>query len=92
MLKILEIHFGKLQRRMEDKGIKMELSDTAKKHISKEGFSPEFGARPLIREIKSQLSQPLSTMIIKGEVNTGDSLFVDFQDGEMKWNVTKEKE
>ena len=92
MIKIFEIHFRKLKRRMEEKGIKMEVSDTAKQHISKEGYSPEFGARPLLREIKAQLSQPLSTMIIKGEVNTADSLFVDFQDGEMKWNVTKEKE
>ncbi|MCB0583579.1 MAG: ATP-dependent Clp protease ATP-binding subunit, partial [Phaeodactylibacter sp.] len=88
MLRIFEIHFRKLRKRLENLGIKVELSENAKKHIAHLGYSEEFGARPLIRAIKQQLSHPLSTMIIKGELQAGDSLFVDLaEEGNLDWQV-----
>lgn len=88
MLRIFEIHFRKLRKRLENLGIKVELSEDAKKHIAHLGYSEEFGARPLIRAIKQQLSHPLSTMIIKGELQAGDSLFVDLaEEGNLDWQV-----
>lgn len=90
MLKIFEIHFRKLKKRAEEVGIHIQMSETAKAHVAKAGFSPEFGARPLIREIKLQLSQPLSERIIKGEVKAGDTLQVDVNDeGHLQWSVEK---
>ena len=92
MVRIFEIHFRKLNRRVENLGIKMEITDAAKEHIAKAGFSPEFGARPLIREIKQQLSQPLSTLLIKGELAAGDRLLVGVdKNHQLTWDITKKE-
>lgn len=90
MLRIFEIHFAKLRKRLENLGIKMEVSEAVKKYIAQLGYSEEFGARPLIRAIKQHLSHPLSTMIIKGELQAGDRLSVDLAEGgNLDWKVVE---
>ena len=49
-------------------GIQLDIQEDARKKVAMDGFNPTFGARPLIGEIRNQLSRPISKMIIQGEV------------------------
>lgn len=91
VLKIFDIHFRKLQQRARSLGLTLEISDQARTFVANAGFSPEFGARPLIREIKQRLGQPLSTLIIKGEAAPGDHVLVDWDATveELRWLVNQ---
>ena len=76
MMAIFNIHLRKLAKLVETKGIKLTVSEGAKKQIAEQGFSPEFGARPLIGTIRSELTRPISKMIIKEELVAGNELTV----------------
>src|SRR5580698_6792360 len=61
--KIVEIQLRRLQARLEERHIKLELSDAAKTHLARVSFDPHFGARPLKRAIQKELETGLSRQI-----------------------------
>lgn len=86
---IFNIHLRKLRKRLEAQGIRLEVSDEAQKYVATSGFSPEFGARPLIGEIRRQLSRPISKMIIRNELQAGNLLQVNLGgNSELNWQVS----
>ncbi len=71
-----------VQKRLEERQITFELTPAARQWLSKEGFDPTFGARPLRRAIQRHLENPLSKAILSGEFKSGDHVLVDTgQDG-----------
>ena len=74
---IVRVQLGDLVRRLEDKKIKLEVSDAAVSALAHKGFDPLYGARPLKRTIQSDLMNPISKKIIAGEIKAGDSVVVD---------------
>ncbi|MEO0583554.1 MAG: ATP-dependent Clp protease ATP-binding subunit, partial [Bacteroidota bacterium] len=88
ILRIFDIHLRKLIKLLKAQGIQLTLTDEAKKHIAMAGFNPTFGARPLIGEIRMQLTRPISKMIIKGEAKAGDTLEVGLNgEEELTWET-----
>jgi len=75
--KIVDIQLVRLQNRLKDKNIALEVSDTAKEFLGKSGFNPIYGARPLKRVIQKQLQDSIAMMMLKGEVKEADSVKVD---------------
>ncbi len=73
---IVEIQLKNVTKRLEQKEIKLEVSEEVKKFLAKEGFSPEFGARELKRTIQRLLLDPLASKIVAGEINAGDKVKV----------------
>lgn len=69
-----------LEKRLKDNDIEAEFSDSAVEQISKEGFDPTYGARPLRRAIQNKLEDMLSEKIIDGEIKKGDKISVEFKD------------
>lgn len=63
---------------MEEQNIGLETTEEAKQELVVEGYNPLFGARPLRRTIQRMVENPISSMIIKGEVKSGDIVNVDF--------------
>ncbi|MCP2606531.1 ATP-dependent chaperone ClpB, partial [Candidatus Aminicenantes bacterium AC-708-I09] len=59
LLKIVEIQISNLQKRLEDKKLKIELSERAKELLAEKGYDPVFGARPLKRIIQREIENPL---------------------------------
>jgi ATP-dependent Clp protease ATP-binding subunit ClpA len=55
----------------------------AKKLLAKEGYDPQFGARPLKRAVQEQLLNPLSLRLLDGEFKPGDKIKVTANDGEL---------
>lgn len=62
--RIAQIHLRQLEKRMEEKGVKLTISDSVYKELAQVGFDPEFGARPLRRAIQQKVITPLSQYIL----------------------------
>lgn len=74
---IIEIQLGRLRQRLEDRKIRLELTDAAKEHLIKVGYDPAYGARPLRRVIQKELETGLSRLLLGGKVLDGQVVHVD---------------
>lgn len=74
--RIFGLHLKGLVKLLEDQNMHLELSDEDLKKIAMKGFNPAYGARPIIGNIRKDLRQPLSKMIIRGEIKAGDTVVV----------------
>ncbi|EHA2283584.1 AAA family ATPase [Campylobacter jejuni] len=80
---IVKLLFKDLQMSLENKGIKASLSENAALLIAKDGFDPDFGARPLRRAIYNLIEDKLSDMILADELHENDSIIIDAKDDEI---------
>ncbi|EAH7546787.1 AAA family ATPase [Campylobacter jejuni] len=80
---IVKLLFKDLQMSLENKGIKASLSENAALVIAKDGFDPDFGARPLRRAIYDLIEDKLSDMILADELHENDSIIIDAKDDEI---------
>jgi ATP-dependent Clp protease ATP-binding subunit ClpC len=64
--------------RVHNLGYEIKLTDAAKDFIADKGFDSNFGARPLKRAIQKYLEDPIAEEILKGDVNEGDVLEIDY--------------
>ncbi|WP_246927522.1 ATP-dependent Clp protease ATP-binding subunit [Clostridioides difficile] len=78
--KIVLLMAAKLQERLKEMDIKLEMSDEAVKLISKSGFDLEYGARPLKRALQKELEDELSEAILKGNVKKGSNVVAKVKD------------
>jgi ATP-dependent Clp protease ATP-binding subunit ClpB len=75
---IVEIQLNRLRKRLEDRQIKLEVTDAAKRHLVQVGYDPSYGARPLKRTIQRELETALGRLILEGKVRDGQRVVVDF--------------
>ena len=75
--RIVDIQVGLLQKRLDERHIMLNMTDKAKDWFADNGYSPEFGARPLKRLIVRELENPLSIMLLGGEIKDGDTVQID---------------
>ena len=73
---IVDIQLNRLEQRLEQQHIHLSLDDSAKKLLAREGYDPQFGARPLKRAIQSELLDPLAMKLLDGEFKPGDRVNV----------------
>lgn len=78
IFKIIDIELKSLFDRVHQMGYEVKLSENAKNFIADKGFDSAFGARPLKRAIQKYLEDPIAEEILKGEINEGDTLEVDY--------------
>jgi len=78
IFKIIDIELRALFGRVQGLGYQIKLTDEAKNFIADKGFDSAFGARPLKRAIQKYLEDPIAEEILKGEVNEGDTLEVNY--------------
>ncbi len=84
--KIVDIQLKRVRKRLEDKGLKLELSDAAAELIAEHGFDPVYGARPLKRAIQHDLLDPLSMQLLAGKFTEGSTIHVDVHDSKIVFN------
>ena len=80
LVKILDLQLKRFVKPLLNKKITLSLTQEAKAFLVNQGYSPAFGARPLKRVIDTFLGTKISEMIIAGELNSEDSLWVDFEE------------
>lgn len=77
ILQIVDLKAAALNDRLAEQGITLTLTDKAKQILSKEGYDPYYGARPLERALKCLVENPLAMKIVSGEIKEGDHVTVD---------------
>ena len=77
MKTIIDIQVKGLLKRLEERKIFVELTDTAKEWLVREGYDPAYGARPLKRAIQKHILDPLAMRVLEGEFREGDRVLVD---------------
>ncbi|MBL8123611.1 MAG: ATP-dependent chaperone ClpB [Pyrinomonadaceae bacterium] len=80
---IIDVQLEKLRKMLEDRGIAIELDDSARELIVVEGYDPVYGARPLKRAIQTLVQNPLAVRLLKGEIASGQTVRVSAENGEM---------
>ncbi len=75
--KIVSIQIDKLNAILAAKKITLQLSETVRQYLAKEGFDPEYGARPLKRVLQRLLQDKLALKILQGDIHEGETLHVE---------------
>jgi ATP-dependent Clp protease ATP-binding subunit ClpB len=75
--KIVDIQVDLIRKRLDEAGVKLELSDAARDRLAKLGYDPQFGARPLKRVLQSEILNALSKQILAGTVHKDSVIYVD---------------
>jgi ATP-dependent Clp protease ATP-binding subunit ClpC len=74
---VVDLELYKVRKRLEEKGLKLELTDEAKTFVIKKGSNTDFGARPLRRAIEAWIEDPLAEELLKGEFGGQNLIRVD---------------
>jgi len=80
---IIDIMVASLRARLEERELKLAVTDAAKRLIIERGFDPLYGARPLRRYLQSSMETLIARRILSGEIAAGDTITVDAADGEL---------
>lgn len=88
---IIDLELQKLYKRIGDLGYDIQLSDKAKDFIVDKGYDEKFGARPLKRAIQKYIEDPLAEEIIKSNLQEGDKISLDLEDGQEILSVKIDK-
>jgi ATP-dependent Clp protease ATP-binding subunit ClpA len=83
LAKIVDIQLGRLEQRLAQQNLTLDVDKAAKAMIAKEGYDPQFGARPLKRAVQEQLLNPLSMKLLEGEFKPGDRIKVTTKGDEL---------
>ena len=83
MYKIIDLLLAGISKRLEEKQLKLTLTDDAKQFVIDHGYDPAFGARPLKRYLQSHVETLAAEKIIRDDPAPGDTLTVDVVNGEL---------
>jgi ATP-dependent Clp protease ATP-binding subunit ClpC len=81
--KIIDLQLGLVRARLAAKHIKLEVSTAAKDMLTRDGYDPVFGARPLKRAIQTMILDELALRIVEGKIKDGSKVRVDVADGKI---------
>ncbi len=81
--RIVDLQVAYLRERLSGLKISLEVTPAAKAYLAREGYNPDFGARPLKRLIQRVVENPLARRVLGGELSEGDVAVVDYQNGDL---------
>jgi len=82
---IIDVQLERLRAMLHERGVSLVLEDSARQLLAREGYDPNFGARPLKRAIQTLIQNPLAMKLLRGEILPGQTVIVSAGDGEMKF-------
>ena len=74
--RIVDLQLREIRERLTEQGLTIELSDSARKWLARQGYDPQFGARPLRRAMQKYVEGPLSVQLLQGKFKAGDCVVV----------------
>lgn len=86
---IVDLQLVRLEKRMEENGFTLNVTEAARKQIADEGYDPVYGARPLKRVIQQRLQNELANAILGGDFAEGAKITIDAQNGDFTFGETK---
>ena len=84
MRAIVDIQLDRVNELLAERRIRLEADDAAKELLAREGFDPDFGARPLKRTIQRLVQDPLARLVLAGQVRDGDTVALGVRDGRLE--------
>ena len=84
---IIDLLVADINKRLEDKELRVELTKTAKEKVAEGGYDPTYGARPLKRYIQKNIETLAAKLILEGNVGSGDTILIDDVDGKLEARV-----
>jgi len=75
--KIVELQLREIRERLSEQGMQIELKEGARKWLARQGYDPNFGARPLRRAMQKYVEGPLSVQLLQGKFKAGDCVVID---------------
>ena len=87
--RIFDIHIQNLLKMLREQNISLTIDESARKYVTKVGFNAHYGARPILGIIRKEIRRPLSKLIISGDINSGDSVTMKYNEEtkEIAWNI-----
>ena len=87
LMEIIDLMLKDTISALDDKNISIEITDKAKEFVLESGTDLKYGARPLRRAIQRLIEDEIAERILKGEIQNGQTILVDFLDGKLNFNV-----
>jgi ATP-dependent Clp protease ATP-binding subunit ClpB len=84
LVQIVDIQLARIQERLKEHQLSLKVDESAKQLLAREGYEPEFGARPLKRTIQRLLLDPLSRKILENAFQPEDIIHVTEKDGRLQ--------
>ncbi len=88
--KIVELELQKVAERLENKKIRIKVTEPAKEYLAEKGFDPNLGARPLKRLIQREILDPLALKIVSGEIKEEEGVTVDLEQEKIVFRTAKD--
>ena len=92
LLQIVSLFVKQLKDRLLDRDMHIEISEAARERLAEIGYDPTLGARPLRRAMQREIEDRLSEKILGAELLAGDTVSVDFADGEFSFVTKRDQE
>jgi ATP-dependent Clp protease ATP-binding subunit ClpB len=86
---IVDIQLARLQKRLDERKVKLVVTDAARQMIIERGWDPVYGARPLKRAIQRMVQDPLAMQILAGKFGEGDTVEVNVKNGDLTFEKAK---
>jgi ATP-dependent Clp protease ATP-binding subunit ClpC len=83
--RIVDLQMKEITTRLSEQGLAVELMDEAREWLARQGFDPQYGARPLRRALQRHVESPLSVQLLRGEFERGDLVVVTVNDDELSF-------
>ncbi len=83
VIEIVELQMKEVRSRLEEHGLKIELTAAAESWLAEQGYDQDFGARPLKRALQRYVESPLSVKLLQGEFKKDDQVLVDAEDNQL---------
>jgi ATP-dependent Clp protease ATP-binding subunit ClpB len=85
IVEIIDVQLERLRQMLSERNITLELDDSARQLLAREGYDPNYGARPLKRAIQTLIQNPLAVKLLRGEIASGQTIRVSADGDEMKF-------
>jgi ATP-dependent Clp protease ATP-binding subunit ClpB len=82
---IIDVQLERLRAMLSERNVQLELDDSARQLLAREGYDPHYGARPLKRAIQSLIQNPLAVKLLRGEIAPGQTVHVSADGDSMKF-------
>jgi ATP-dependent Clp protease ATP-binding subunit ClpC len=89
---IVDLMLERVIERLTKQGIRVKITSAAREFLSREGFDPVYGARPLRRAIQRMIEDSLSEEILSGRLDIGDAVLIDEQEGKLVFKKSEERQ
>jgi ATP-dependent Clp protease ATP-binding subunit ClpB len=92
LAEIVELQLTRLHERLAERGLSLELTDSAKGVVTEAGWDPTYGARPLKRALQRLVENPLALRLLEGDFEEGDTVRVEARNGELAFEKARAAE